>query len=183
VVIAVPWAAGTAGASRTVESGATRSTGSVVTRSTGPAGSVIARASWATGSTRSVVTWATGSAGSVIARASWATGSAGSVIARSAGSGATWPTGSTRSTRPARSVAASAARILGSGSSVADRGCAMATGLRPRSGAGRTGPHAQRGCPEGAGDGRSGHQLLQFHGPSPVYLDIQRTLAPRRTER
>jgi hypothetical protein len=172
VVIAVPWTAGTAGASRTVESGATRSAGSVVTRSTG--------------STRSVVARTTGPAGSVIARSAWATGSAGSarsVAARSAGSGAAWPTGSTRSTRPAGSVAASAARVLGSGSSVADRGCAMATGLRPRSGAGRTGPHAQRGCPEGAGDGRSGHQLLQFHGLLPVYLDIQRTLAPRRTER
>ena len=35
MVIAVPWSAGSAGASRTVESGATRSTGSVVTRSTG----------------------------------------------------------------------------------------------------------------------------------------------------
>jgi hypothetical protein len=164
VVIAVPWAAG---ASRTVESRSARSAGSVVTGSTRPAGSVIARAAWATGS-----------AGSVIARAAWAAGSARSVATRSTGSGATWPTRSTRSARAARSVAASAARLLGSGSSVADRGCTMATGLRPRSGAGRTGPHAQRGCPEGAGDGRSGHQLLQFHGPSPVYLDIQRMLAP-----
>ena len=161
MVIAVPWAAGTARASRTVESGATRSARSVIARAawpTGSAGSVVTRAAWATGSARSVIAWP-----------AWPTGSAGSVV--------------TGSARPARSVAASAARVLGSGSSVADRGCAMGTGLWPRSGAGRTGPHAQRGCPEGAGDGRSGYQLLQFHGPSPVYLDIQRTLAPRRTER
>jgi hypothetical protein len=176
VVIAVP------------RSRAARSAGSVVTWAAGPTGSVVARSTrsagsvvtWAAGPAGSVVTWAAGPAGSVVTRSTRATGPAGSVVARSTGSGATWPT---RSTRPARSVAASAARVLGSGSSVADRGCAMATRLRPRSGAGRTGPHAQRGCPEGAGDGRSGHQLLQFHGPSPVYLDIQRTLAPRRTER
>ena len=175
MVIAVPWAAGTAGASRTVESGAARSAGSVVTGAARSAGSVVTGAA---GSAGSVVTGAARSAGSVVTRATWPAGSARSVAAWSTGSGATWPTGTTRSTRPARSVVASAARLLGSGSGVADRGCAMATGLRPRSGAGRTGPHAQRGCPEGAGDGRSGHQLLQFHGPSPVYLDIQRTLAP-----
>jgi hypothetical protein len=174
VVIAVPWAAG---AARSV---AARSAWAVVT---GSAWAVVTRSAWATGSAGSVVTRAAGSAGSVIARSAWPTRAARSVAARSAGSGAAWPTGSTRSTRPAGSVAASAARVLGSGSSVADRGCAMATWLRPRSGAGRTGPHAQRGCPEGAGDGRSGHQLLQFHGLLPVYLDTQRTLAPRRTER
>src|SRR6202012_537993 len=99
VVIAVPWAAGTAGSARTVESGATRSTGSVVTRA---AGSVVTRAAG------SVVTRAAGSAGPVATRSpgSVVARSAGSVAARSAGSGATWPTGSTRPTRPARSMAA-----------------------------------------------------------------------------
>jgi hypothetical protein len=165
VIIAVPRPR-TAWAARTAGSVVTGSARSVVARSTG---SVV------TGPARTVITRSTRPAGPVIARTAGPTGSVAAGSARAArptGSGASW------AAWPTRAVATSATWVLRSGSAVAYRGCAMATGLRPRRGAGRPGPHAQRGCPERAGDGRAGHQLLQFHGPSPVYLGIQRTLAP-----
>ena len=112
------------------------------------------------------------SAGSVVA------GSARAMVTRS-----TWAAGSVVAgfSRASWSVASATARLVRCRCSVASgRRGAMAATTRWRSGSGtgRTGADTQRGCPEGARDGSSGHQLFQFHGPSPVYLGIQWTLAP-----
>jgi hypothetical protein len=151
LVVAMP---STTRSTRSVHSGAARS---VVSRSTGSAWSVVSRS--------------TGAAWSVVSRS---TGAAWSMVSRPAGSG------SARSTGSARPVAS--AWIAGCRSAVVDRGwravVAAGTGWRSGNGAGGTGTRTQRCCPERAGDGSSGHQLFQFHGPSPVYLGIQWTLAP-----
>jgi hypothetical protein len=157
-----------------------------VPRATGPAGAVITRSARSVHSGTTRPTMSTRSAGAMITRC------AGAMITRSTRSRATWAvtTGSARSwaarsgaTRPTWPVASSAtARILVRRSANRGRGAVAAAGSGARSGAGRASAHAQRGCPEGAGDGRSGHQLLQFHRPSPVSWVAVDT-CPRRTER
>ncbi|MDT5171754.1 MAG: hypothetical protein QOD02_5108, partial [Mycobacterium sp.] len=154
--------------------GSTRSSRSVVSRSTGAAWSMVSRS---TGAARSVVSRPARPTGSVVARSTRSTGpswSARSVVSRPAGSG------SARSTGSARPVAS--AWVAGCRSAVVDCGrravVAAGTGWRSGSGAGGTGTRTQRCCPERAGDGSSGHQLVQFHGRSPVYLGTQWTLAP-----
>jgi hypothetical protein len=174
LVVAVP---GTAGTTRSVVTGTTRS---VVTGTT--------RSAWPTGAMHSGPARPTGTARSMVTRPAWPTGSG------TTRSGTTRPTRAgaarSRTTRSARSrttwpvASSAAARVVWGGCGVAcrRRGAVAAAGSRARSGAGRTSAHAQRGCPQGAGDGCSGHQLLQFHRPSPVSWVAVDT-CPRRTER
>jgi hypothetical protein len=166
LVVAVPGAAGPAGAVVTRSAWSVHS-GAMIAGSAGSAGSAGAVIAW---SARSWTTWA------VIAWSarSWTTGAVTTRTARSRAS-RSW------AARPTRTVAA-AARILVCRSASRRRGAVAAAGSWARSGAGRTSAHAQRGRPQGAGDGRSGHQLLQFHRRSPVSWS-QWTLAPRRLER
>jgi hypothetical protein len=182
LVVAVPRTAGTTWAAGSVVAGPAWS---VVA---GPAWSVVAGPAWSVvaGPAWSVVTGTTWSSWAVVAGAARSTGSTGSTwsvvagAARSTGSGSAWTTGSAR-------PVASPTRLAGCRSAVVNRGRRAVgpagTGWRSRSGAGRTGTHTQRGCPKSAGDANSGHQLLQFHGPSPVYLGIQGKLAPHVSER
>ena len=153
LVVAVPRATRPAGA---VVTRSARSAHSGATRPTGTSRSVIARSagSWTTGAVPTGPTRSTGPSRSVITRSarSWTTGAVPTGTARS---WATW-SGATGPTRTVTS-AATAARILVCRSASRWRGPVAAAGSWARSGAGRTSAHAQRGCPEGAGDGRSGH--------------------------
>jgi hypothetical protein len=166
-------------------------------RSTGTAGSMGSGSAWAAGSVVSGSARAAGStrsAGSVASRSTWATWAAGSVSAgsaRTARSGSPGTTGIAGCTGcgstgthlameiPGRLPAVIGARIA------RRRRAVVAAGVRwrSRSGAGRTGTHTQRGCPKSAGDANSGHQLLQFHGPSPVYFGYPAEACPHVSER
>jgi hypothetical protein len=173
LAVAMPRAgtARSAGTTRSVRSGPAGTARSA--RSAGSVGSGAARAAWTARSA--------GSVGSGAARSTW--------TARSAGTGSR-PTGSAGTVRIARCRPALAMevseclRAVVAARSTSGRRPMVAAGWwRSGSGAGRAGTHTHRRCSKSAGDGDSRHQLLQFHGPSPVYLRIQWTSAPRQPER
>jgi hypothetical protein len=182
LAIPMPWA-GTAWAAGSVVSGSARSAGT--------AGSVVSWSAWAAGSVVSGSARSAGTAGSVVSRSAWA---AGSVSAGFTGTARSGSPGTTRIARctgcgstgtplameiPDRLPAVIGARIARRRRAVVGAGVRW----RSRSGAGHTGTRTQRGCPKSAGDANSGHQLLQFHGPSPVYFGYSAEVCPHVSER
>jgi hypothetical protein len=148
----------------------------------GTAGSVVSGSAWAAGSVVSGSAWAAGSvvSGSVSAGSARTarSGSPGTTrIARCTGCGST---GTPLAMEiPGRLTAVIGARIARRRRAVVGAGVRW----RSRSGGGRTGTRTQRGCPKSAGDANSGHQLLQFHGPSPVYFGYSAEACPHVSER
>jgi hypothetical protein len=134
------------------------------------------RSAWTTGSVRVEVP---GTTGPVRVEVPGTTGSA-----RTTGSVRVEVPGSARATRTARAMSARSARavVLGTARRARARsarprsrrvmGSARRQWWRCWSGIRRTGAHAQHRCAKSTSDGSPRNQLLQFHGPSPIFSEI-----------